>query len=210
MFEEKKERSRGPEPLSKDEYVEICREEDKKKLDSINIEPSIVDEFDGSSTTIILENDIKDNRDFDFETEEKPQELTPLQKSRVSRMIELKDDVEYQAILMDILHQYLQDRKLGILNFNYDVYKDGKLLKKIEDILYFDEKNMRSLEVNEEKLDRILKMFDVELADSDYEDVDTIGKAIQHLIGTRVILTQKTRGEYKNYKIVSVLDESEV
>lgn len=210
MFTEKEKRSRGPEPLSKEEYVEICREEDKKNLDSIDIEPSYIDELSDSSINSISKSLENNNGDFDFEPEEKPQELTPMQKSRVSRMIELEDDVKYQAILKAILHQYLHDRKLGILNFNYDVYKDGNLLKKVEDILYFDEKNMRSLEVNEEKLDRVLKMFDVELADSDYEDVDTIGNAIQHLIGTRVVLTQKTRGEYKNYKIVSVLDESEV
>lgn len=209
MYDEKEERSRGPIPLSKEEYQNICMEEDKKILAS-QMETSINDEFEQSSVNTISKNCVNDNGDFDFETEEKPEELSPMQKSRLSRLVELVDDEEHQAELVDISSQYLQDKGLGILTTSYNVYKNGKFIKKIEDKLFFDENNSSSFNFNEKKLSLILDKYGVELTDSDYEDVNSIARAIKYLIGTKVILTQKTRGEYKNYKIVSVLNKSEV
>lgn len=208
MLEENKKSFRGTIPFSKAEYEDISREEDKKNLDSIDIEPSYIDEFEPSSIISISENDENYNGDFDFEVEEKPKELSPMQKARTSRLVELVDDEKYLAELIDISPKYLQDKKMGILTFSYNVYKNGEFLKKIEDQLFFDENNLNSFNYNEEKLSSILIKYRVELTDSDYEDVNSIAKAIKHLIGTRVILTQKTKGEYKNYRIVSL--ESEV
>lgn len=210
MFEKYEESSRGTIPFSKKEYEEICREEDKKILDSTNIESNTIDEFPSPSIDIISDNGVNNNGDFDFEVEEKPKELSPMQKAHTSLLLDLEDDVEYSAILRKILHQYQQDRKMGILNFTYGVYHKGKYLKMIEDVYYFNELNSRALEVNLDKLDKTLKMFNVKLSNKDYEDVDSIGEAIQYLIGKEVVLKQQTNGIYKNYKIVSVLDEGEV
>lgn len=207
MFEEYEKSSRGTIPFSKEEYEEISREEDKKILDPTYIE-SNTDDFPSSSVDIISNNGINGNGDFDFETEEKSKELSPMQKSRLSRLIELVDDEENLAELIDISSKYLQDKKMGILTFSYDVYKNGEFFKKIEDKLFFDENNLKSFNYNEGRLSSILEKYRVELTDSDYEDVNSISKALKHLVGTRVILTQKTKGEYKNYRILSL--ESEV
>lgn len=208
MFEEYEKSSRGTIPFSKEEYEEISREEDKKILDPTYIESNTIDDFPTSSVDIISNNGINGNGDFDFETEEKSKELSPMQKSRLSRLVELVDDEENLAELIDVSSIYLQDKKMGILTFSYNVYKNGEFLKKIEDKLFFDENNLNSFNYNEGKLSLILEKYRVKLTDSDYEDVNSIAKAIKHLIGTRVILTQKTKGEYKNYRIVSL--ESEV
>ncbi len=208
MFEEYEKSSRGTIPFSKEEYEEISREEDKKILDPTYIESNTIDDFSTSSVDIISNNGINGNGDFDFETEEKSKELSPMQKSRLSRLVELVDDEENLAELIDVSSIYLQDKKMGILTFSYNVYKNGEFLKKIEDKLFFDENNLNSFNYNEGKLSLILEKYRVKLTDSDYEDVNSIAKAIKHLIGTRVILTQKTKGEYKNYRIVSL--ESEV
>ena len=208
MFEEYEKSSRGTIPFSKEEYEEISREEDKKILDPTYIESNTIDDFPCSSVDIISNNGINGNGDFDFETEEKSKELSPMQKSRLSRLVELVDDEENLAELIDVSSIYLQDKKMGILTFSYNVYKNGEFLKKIEDKLFFDENNLNSFNYNEGKLSLILEKYRVKLTDSDYEDVNSIAKAIKHLIGTRVILTQKTKGEYKNYRIVSL--ESEV
>lgn len=208
MFEEYEKSSRGTIPFSKEEYEEISREEDKKILDPTYIESNTIDDFPSSSEDIISNNGINGNGDFDFETEEKSKELSPMQKSRLSRLVELVDDEENLAELIDVSSIYLQDKKMGILTFSYNVYKNGEFLKKIEDKLFFDENNLNSFNYNEGKLSLILEKYRVKLTDSDYEDVNSIAKAIKHLIGTRVILTQKTKGEYKNYRIVSL--ESEV
>lgn len=211
MFTEKEERSRGPIPLSKEEYESICSDDDKKYLDQLELESKYNDEnYTNSSKQIIPDNGVNDKGDYDFDTEEKTQELSPMQKSRLSRLVELVDDEENLAELIDVSSKYLQDKKMGILTFSYNVYKNGEFIKKVEDKLFFDENNLSSFNFNEEKLSSILYEYGVELTDSDYEDVDSITKAIKHLIGRRVILTQKTRGEYKNYKIVSVLGGSEV
>lgn len=156
----------------------------------------------------IPDNGVNDKGYYDFDSEEKTQELSPMQKSRLSRLIELVDDEENLAELIDISSKYLQDKKMGILTFSYDVYKNGEFFKKIEDKLFFDENNLKSFNYNEGRLSSILEKYRVELTDSDYEDVNSISKALKHLVGTRVILTQKTKGEYKNYRIVSL--ESEV
>ncbi len=208
MFEEYEKSSRGTIPFSKEEYEEISREEDKKILDPTYIESNTIDDFPTSSVDIISNNGINGNGDFDFETEEKSKELSPMQKSRLSRLIELVDDEENLAELIDISSKYLQDKKMGILTFSYDVYKNGEFFKKIEDKLFFDENNLKSFNYNEGRLSSILEKYRVELTDSDYEDVNSISKALKHLVGTRVILTQKTKGEYKNYRILSL--ESEV
>lgn len=208
MFEEYEKSSRGTIPFSKEEYEEISREEDKKILDPTYIESNTIDDFPSTSVDIISNNGINGNGDFDFETEEKSKELSPMQKSRLSRLVELVDDEENLAELIDVSSIYLQDKKMGILTFSYNVYKNGEFLKKIEDKLFFDENNLNSFNYNEGKLSLILEKYRVKLTDSDYEDVNSIAKAIKHLIGTRVILTQKTKGEYKNYRIVSL--ESEV
>lgn len=208
MFEEYEKSSRGTIPFSKEEYEEISREEDKKILDPTYIESNTIDDFPCSSVDIISNNGINGNGDFDFETEEKSKELSPMQKSRLSRLVELVDDEENLAELIDVSSIYLQDKKMGILTFSYNVYKNGEFLKKIEDKLFFDENNLNSFNYNEGKLSLILEKYRVKLTDSDYEDVNSISKALKHLVGTRVILTQKTKGEYKNYRILSL--ESEV
>lgn len=206
MFDEKKERSRGPEPLSKEEYEEISREEDKKILDP-QMETSINDEFDQSSINTISYSEENDNDNYDFEEEEKPQEPTSFQKARLSRNSSIEDDVEILYVLMDINSSWYQDKNMSVLRFIYRTYTGEYTYKEIEDALFFDEKNLNSFNFNEKKLDRILKKYEVNLSDEEYQDVKSIEKAIKHLIGKRVILTQKTKGEYKNYNIVSVLSD---
>ncbi len=157
MFEEYEKSSRGTIPFSKEEYEEISREEDKKILDPTYIESNTIDDFPSSSEDIISNNGINGNGDFDFETEEKSKELSPMQKSRLSRLVELVDDEENLAELIDVSSIYLQDKKMGILTFSYNVYKNGEFLKKIEDKLFFDENNLNSFNYNEGKLSLILE-----------------------------------------------------
>lgn len=203
MFENKK-RSRGPECISKEEYEEICREEESKMLDPIN-ESSTIDEFEASSINIIAEDYAADN-DFDFETGEKATELSPMQKQRMAKKIQLVDGRIYQGTLEEIRASYLDYKQLGILSFSYIVKLNDNLFKEVEDPYFFKENNSRSFEVNEEKLTKVLKKFGVSLKDDDFEDVKTLKKAVEHLIGARVSLVQETKGEYKNIKIIDVLD----
>ena len=203
MFENKK-RSRGPECISKEEYEEICREEESKMLDPIN-EPSIIDEFKVSSTDIISE-EYSTYNGFDFETEEKATELSPMQKQRMATRTQLVDGKIYQGALKEIRANYLDYKRMGILSFSYLVKINDNLYKEVEDPYFFKEDNSRSFEVNEEKLTRVLKKFGVSLTDDDFEDVKSLKKVIEHLMGTKVRLVQETKGEYKNIKIIDVLD----
>lgn len=203
MIENEK-RSRGPECISKEEYDEICREEENKMLAPIN-EPSTIDEFDTSSIDIIAE-DYDAGNDFDFETEEKATELSPMQKQRMAKRIQLVDGRVYQGTLEEIRANYLDYKQMSILSFSYLVKIKDNLYKEVEDPYFFKENNPRSYEVNEEKLTRVLKKFGVSLKDNDFEDIKTLKKAVEHLIGSRVNLVQETKGQYRNIKIIDVLD----
>lgn len=203
MIENEK-RSRGPECISKEEYDEICREEENKMLAPIN-EPSTIDEFDTSSIDIIAE-DYDAGNDFDFETEEKTTELSPMQKQRMAKRIQLVDGRVYQGTLEEIRANYLDYKQMSILSFSYLVKIKDNLYKEVEDPYFFKENNSRSYEVNEEKLTRVLKKFGVSLKDNDFEDIKTLKKAVEHLIGSRVNLAQETKGQYRNIKIIDVLD----
>lgn len=201
---QKEKRLRGPEVISKEEYDEICREEENKMLDSVN-EPSTIDEFDTSSIDSIPENCNGDN-DFEFETEEKEKELSPMKKQKMVKRIQLTDGKIYQGVLESIEARYLDYKHLGILSFNYIVKLNEKMCKEVEDVYFFSEEKLKNFKVNEEKLIRMLKKFDVRLTDDDFEDVKSLKKAVEHLIGKKVKLVQITNGDYENIKIVEVLN----
>lgn len=204
MYQEDTKRSRGPEVISREEYDEICREEENKMLDPIN-EPSAIDEFEPSSIDIIAKDYVVDN-DYDFESEEKEKELSPMKKQRMATRTQLVDGKIYQGTLKEIRANYLDYKELSILSFSYIVKLKDNLFKEVEDPYFFKENNSRSFEINEEKLTRVLKKFGVSLTDDDFEDVKTLKKVTEHLIGTKVRLVQETKGEYKNIKIIDVLD----
>lgn len=204
MYQEDTKRSRGPEVISKEEYDEICREEENKMLDSIN-EPSAIDEFEPSSIDIIAKDYVVDN-DYDFESEEKEKELSPMKKQRMATRTKLVDGKIYQGTLGEIRANYLDYKRMGVLSFSYLVKIKDNLYKEVEDPYFFKEDNTRSFEVNEDKLTKVLKKFGVSLKDDDFEDVKTLKKAAEHLIGMKVTLVQETKGEYKNIKIIDVLD----
>lgn len=204
MYQEDTKRSRGPEVISKEEYDEICREEENKMLDPIN-EPSAIDEFEPSSIDIIAKDYVVDN-DYDFESEEKEKGLSPMKKQRMATRTKLVDGKIYQGTLGEIRANYLDYKRMGVLSFSYLVKIKDNLYKEVEDPYFFKEDNTRSFEVNEDKLTKVLKKFGVSLKDDDFEDVKTLKKAAEHLIGMKVTLVQETKGEYKNIKIIDVLD----
>lgn len=173
-------------------------------LDPIN-EPSAIDEFEPSSIDIIAKDYVVDN-DYDFESEEKEKELSPMKKQRMATRTKLVDGKIYQGTLGEIRANYLDYKRMGVLSFSYLVKIKDNLYKEVEDPYFFKEDNTRSFEVNEDKLTKVLKKFGVSLKDDDFEDVKTLKKAAEHLIGMKVTLVQETKGEYKNIKIIDVLD----
>ena len=129
-----------------------------------------------------------------------------MKKQRMATRTQLVDGKIYQGTLKEIRANYLDYKELSILSFSYIVKLKDNLFKEVEDPYFFKENNSRSFEINEEKLTRVLKKFGVSLTDDDFEDVKTLKKVTEHLIGTKVRLVQETKGEYKNIKIIDVLD----
>ncbi len=136
---ENEKRSRGPECISEEEYEEICREEDKKMLDSTFVEPNTIDEIERPSIDIISECCFDDN-DYDFEVEEKETELTPMQRFRQSNKLDLIDEVVYTGNLEKISSTNSIDTGFGVLSFTYGINLDDKV-KQIEDPFFFNINN---------------------------------------------------------------------
>ena len=129
-----------------------------------------------------------------------------MKKQRMATRTKLVDGKIYQGTLGEIRANYLDYKRMGVLSFSYLVKIKDNLYKEVEDPYFFKEDNTRSFEVNEDKLTKVLKKFGVSLKDDDFEDVKTLKKAAEHLIGMKVTLVQETKGEYKNIKIIDVLD----
>ena len=142
---------------------------------------------------------------FDFEGEEKPKIKSKFQQARSSSMIEIEDDKPFIAVLKGISSSYLEKKQMGIISFEYDANCGNNEIKQIEDKLFFDYKNDYTFKLNYDKLNGILRRYDKLLTEEECDDVHSIANALQGLVGTKVELNQKTRNNYKNYEIVSVV-----
>ena len=174
-------------------------------LDPFSIDSSTVDEMQSPSTNSLPDNSFTNN-DLDFESEEKPKELSVMQKAKMSNKKSLKDGKKYDATLKKISGRHVEYKNMDILSVLYDVDLEDGTFKEVEDAYFFSEDNLTSASNNQERLEKCMSKFGVRIDDDDYDSIDCLRSSLEHLVGTKVSLVQETRGRYYNYKIVKVFN----
>jgi len=208
----------GQTTITTEEYAEICDSE-KEKDPNVG---SNVDELATSSNEIIQEDNQNCNILDETDTNEKPlygvvlgehtfdgedKKIIEPEESELLKIFndleeELEDGVEYEATLEDVYSDYTFTTRQPKIVWKYKVY-NGNTFITIYDDYIFSLKNPESIKATFKRQKRTLSKYGKVLSAETASDIQKMAIAFRCFIGTRVIIEQSSREEYKNYRIIT-------